>query len=154
MKKLITIFLIAICSYISLYGQKQYAITEKGKTVILSSNGTWKQTDTISDTILYNQKMLLGGCWFVPHDAMRNIKFYENYTFKMHLTNMELVTGSYKILGHDIKLTFNNNPVATYLFIDNKTYSGSPNDALKSYPIDKAEYWFVHSDNWVHPNLE
>jgi hypothetical protein len=71
------------------------------------------------------EKDLIGGCWFVPHSAGINIRFYEDGKFDMNDFNVkknesEELHGKYVIEGTRILLTYDDRPRQWVKLIYNK----------------------------------
>ncbi len=145
MKKFLTTILAVFVVMTFSFGQTQEATTTDGKKVILNADGTWKYVVIKLDTVIYNQDILIGGCWFYPHDAPTNIAFYKDFTFKFN-SYEGLKKGTYSISANNVSLNCSDGTEYQFL-IDDKQY-------LKSYPLEKKQYYLVHSKDWVHPNLE
>ncbi len=144
--KRLTIAVLSITIFISFsFGQVQEATTLEGKKVILNSDGTWKYIEDELDSLSNNQELLLGGCWFYPHDAPTNIAFYKDFTFKFNSFD-GVKKGTYSLYNDDVYLNCRDGSKYQFLIFE-KQY-------LKSYPLEKKEYYLVHSKDWVHPNLE
>ena len=70
-------------------------------------------------------KDLIGGCWFVPHSAGINIRFYEDGRFDMNDFNvkknqMEELHGKYVIDGKKLLLRYDDRPGQWVKLIYNK----------------------------------
>ena len=97
----------------------------------------------------HGQELLLGGCWFIPHDAMTNIRFYKDFTFKFNDfdTNKKekvVLTGTYKLDGNNLLLNCNDGQIIKFDFFkgeipDNNYY-------IKGYPLKTSNYYFVHGE--------
>lgn len=145
MKKIATIIMTVFVEITFSFGQTQEALTSEGKRVILNPDKTWKYAEMTQDTIVYNQETLIGGCWFYPNDAPTNIAFYKDFTFKFN-THQDLKIGTYTISESNIFLQCCDGTKYQFLIYDIQY--------LKSYPLEKKEYYLVHSEDWVHPNLK
>ena len=98
--------------------------------------------------VSYEDKVLYGGCWFVPHNSDVNIRFseYSNFTFHSLDSNgkEEVVQGKYLLDGHNLWLIYNDRPRQKFYFY--KTESTDPHFVIRAYPIETSEYHFVHGN--------
>ncbi|MES2701250.1 MAG: hypothetical protein V4649_01370 [Bacteroidota bacterium] len=97
----------------------------------------------------YDDSILYGGCWFVPHNAGINIKFSAHYNFEFNDYDTEAgreitLTGKYLLDGHSLWLIYNDRPKQKFYF-----YKGDPPDNnyyFKAYPLKTSPYYFVHGN--------
>jgi hypothetical protein len=96
----------------------------------------------------YNDKVLYGGCWFVPHNSGINIRFseYSNFRFQdIDSTEREVVvTGKYLLDGHNLWLIYDDRPKQKFYFY--KTEGPEEHFVIRGYPLETSEYHFVHGD--------
>ena len=96
--------------------------------------------------MVYDDKLLFGGCWFIPHNSEVNIKFSENSNFTMHdvdANGKELVlTGKYLLDGHNLWLIYNERPKQKLHFY--KTEGADAHFTFVAYPVETSKYRFVH----------
>lgn len=96
--------------------------------------------------VAYDDKVLFGGCWFVPHNSETNIRFSENSNFTLHdldSTGKEMVlTGKYLLDGHNLWLIYNERPRQKFNFY--KTEGTDPHFIFVAYPTEISKYRFVH----------
>ena len=98
-------------------------------------------------TANYEDKLLYGGCWFVPHNAGVNLRFTEFSNFQFsdydNTKGGEIVlTGKYLLDGHNLWLIYNDRPKEKFYF-----YKGDgvdDNYYIKGYPLKTSTYYFVH----------
>ncbi len=96
----------------------------------------------------YDDKVLYGGCWFVPHNSLVNIRFSEYSNFQFHdIDSSErevVITGKYLLDGHNIWLIYNDRPKQKFYFY--KTEGAEEHFVIRAYPLETSEYHFVHGD--------
>ena len=97
--------------------------------------------------VSYDDKMLYGGCWFVPHNTGINIRFTEHSNFKLQDTDPEqggevTYTGKFLLDGNNLWLIYNDKPKQKLGF-----YKGAGADEafyIKGYPLKTSESYLVH----------
>ncbi len=98
--------------------------------------------------ISYEDKVLYGGCWFVPHNSEINIKFSEYSNFRFHDIDSNekevIITGKYLLDGHNLWLIYDDRPKQKFYFY--KTEGADEHFVIRSYPLETSEYHFVHGD--------
>ena len=97
--------------------------------------------------VSYDDKLLFGGCWFVPHNSGVNIRFTENSNFAFQDRDKEkgdevAYTGKYLLDGNNLWLIFNDKPKKKFYFY--KGEGSDDNYYIKGYPLKTTEYYFVH----------
>ncbi len=96
----------------------------------------------------YDDKILYGGCWFVPHNSEINIRFSEYSNFRFHdidSTEREvIITGKYLLDGHNLWLIYDDRPKQKFYFY--KTDGPDGHFVIRGYPLETSEYHFVHGD--------
>jgi len=96
----------------------------------------------------YDDRLLFGGCWFVPHNAGVNLRFSENSNFKFEDFDKDkgevTFTGKYLLDGHNLWLLFNDKPKQKFYFY--KGDGADDNYYLKGYPLKTTTYYFVHGE--------
>lgn len=99
--------------------------------------------------VSYDDKLLYGGCWFVPHNAGVNIHFSEFGNFQFadydNANGGEVIfQGKYLLDGHNLWLIYNDRPKQKFYF-----YKGEGADTsyyIKGYPLKTSAYYFVHGN--------
>lgn len=117
--------------------------------LFLSTNICFAQKDRDKEkTFSHDDKVLYGGCWFVPHNSQINIRFSEFSNFQFHNIDSSekevVVTGKYLLDGHNLWLIYNDRPKQKFYFY--KTEGADEHFVIRSYPVDNSEYHFVHGD--------
>jgi len=117
-------------------------------TVLLSLSATvsFAQKEKAAP-VSYDDKLLYGGCWFVPHNAVVNIRFTENSNFQLQEYDNNkggevTYAGKYLLDGNNLWLLYNDKPKQKFYF-----YKGEGADDgyyIKGYPLKTTEYYFVH----------
>ncbi len=97
----------------------------------------------------FNQNLLLGGCWFIPHSADINIRFYRDFTFKFNDYDIKrntevLLTGTYSLDGNDLWLNYSDESKQKFYFY--KAGSPDANYYIKGLPLKTNTYYFVHGE--------
>jgi len=94
----------------------------------------------------YDDKILYGGCWFVPHNSEINIRFSENSNFILHDLDSagkeSVQTGKYLLDGHNLWLIYNERPKQKFNFY--KTEGKDAHFVFVAYPAETGRYKFVH----------
>ena len=98
-------------------------------------------------TTNYDDKLLYGGCWFVPHNAGVNLRFTEFSNFQFsdydNTKGGEIVlTGKYLLDGHNLWLIYNDRPKEKFYFY--KGEGADDNYYINGYPLKTSTYYFVH----------
>ena len=98
-------------------------------------------------TANYDEKVLFGGCWFVPHNSEVNIRFSDFNSFQFKDYDKEkggevTYSGKYLLDGSNLWLIFNDQPKRKFYFY--KGEGGDDNYYIKGYPLKTTEYYFVH----------
>ncbi len=98
--------------------------------------------------VAYDDKVLFGGCWFVPHNSEINIRFSENSNFVLHELDSAgkevALTGKYLLDGHNLWLIYNERPKQKFNFF--KTEGPDAHFVFVSSPPDAGKYKFVHGN--------
>lgn len=93
----------------------------------------------------YDDKVLFGGCWFIPHNSEINIRFSENSNFTMHDIDADgkelIMNGKYLLDGHNLWLIYNERPKQKFHFY--KTEGADAHFIFVAYP-ETSKYKFVH----------
>lgn len=97
----------------------------------------------------FDDKLLYGGCWFVPHNAGVNIHFTEHSDFIFNDYDQEAgreisLTGKFLLDGHNLWLIFNDRPKQKFYFAKEETPGG--NYYFRGYPLKTSTYYFVHGN--------
>lgn len=97
------------------------------------------------DAQLSNVEKLIGN-WFVPHNAMTNMKFLRNKRFEFNdynskLQKEELLKGTYTLENGVLTLLYDDRPSQRFKF-----YKGEKGDA-NYYIKGSAGYYFVKGEN-------
>lgn len=99
-------------------------------------------------TISYEDKVLYGGCWFVPHNSEVNIKFSEYSNFVFHRLDSngkeEVVHGKFLLDGQNLWLIYNDRPKQKFYIY--KTESTDPHFVIRPTPVETSAYRFVHGN--------
>ena len=116
-----------------------------GCALFFALNNCYAQKTT-DKPVVYDDKVLFGGCWFVPHNSEINIRFSENSNFLLHdldATGKEKVmTGKYLLDGHNLWLIYNERPKQKFNFY--KTEGTDAHFIFVAYGIEASKYRFVH----------
>ena len=112
---------------------------------ILACHNCQAQKEKAQPTF-YDEKILFGGCWFIPHNSEVNIRFSENSNFTLHdidSAGKEVVqTGKYLLDGHNLWLIYNERPKQKYNFY--RTEGADAHYMFVAYPTETSKYRFVH----------
>ena len=94
----------------------------------------------------YDDKVLFGGCWFVPHNSDINIKFSEYSNFQLHDLDSngkeELIQGKYLLDGGNLWLIYNDRPKQKFSFY--KTEGSDPHFVIRATQPETNALHFVH----------
>jgi len=116
--------------------------------VLISSSNVGFSQKANDKTETYSDKILFGGCWFTPHNSEINISFSEYSNFCIHNIDSEeheiVLTGKFLLDGHNLWLIYNDRPKQKFYIY--KTEGPDMHYVIRSYPMDKGEYLFVHGD--------
>ena len=117
--------------------------------LVFSHSTGFAQKDKDNGKLLsWDDKVLYGGCWFVPHNSQVNIQFTEYANFLMHdvdANNKEVtITGKYVLDGHNLWLVYNDRPKQKFYFY--KTEGTDEHFVIRGYPVETSEYHFVHGN--------
>jgi hypothetical protein len=96
------------------------------------------------------EKDLIGGCWFIPHNATINIHFFSNNTFVFNDYNSkkdieEKLLGKFILIGQDLYLIYDDRPKQKVkFFIRNE----DKNAVIRISSINKkvADYIFIKGE--------
>lgn len=128
-----------------MYKFRKYLLLIFLSTVVCHNCQAQKQKDI---AISYDEKILFGGCWFIPHNSEVNIRFSENSNFILHdidSTGKEVVqTGKYLLDGHNLWLIYNERPKQKFNFY--KTEGADAHYLFVAYPTETSKYRFVHGN--------
>jgi hypothetical protein len=96
--------------------------------------------------VSYNDKVLFGGCWFVPHNSDVNIKFSEYSNFTFHDLDSsgkeEIIQGKYLLDGGNLWLIYNDRPKQKFSFY--KTEGADPHFVIHATSLESSDLHFVH----------
>ena len=94
----------------------------------------------------YDDKVLFGGCWFVPHNSDVNIKFSEYSNFLLHDLDSngkeQTIQGKYLLDGGNLWLIYNDRPKQKFSFY--KTDGTDPHFVIRSSAPETSALHFVH----------
>jgi hypothetical protein len=104
---------------------------------------------TVIPVTAFDDSLLYGGCWFIPHNAGINIRFtgYANFVFNDYdqENGRELtLTGKYLLDGHNLWLIFNDRPKQKFYFAKEEKPGG--HYYFRGYPLKTSTYYFVHGN--------
>ena len=126
---------------------KLYKFVFTAIVLISISNLCFAQKE-INKPETYNDKILFGGCWFTPHNSEINITFSDYSNFRFHNIDSNehevIITGKFLLDGHNLWLIYNDRPKQKFDFY--KTEGPDAHYVIRSYPLEKSEYLFVHGD--------
>ena len=126
---------------------KLYRFVFTAIVLIFSSFTCLSQKDK-DKTVTYTDKVLFGGCWFVPHNSEIYLTFSEYSNFRFHDIDSNehevFITGKYLLDGHNLWLIYDDRPKQKFDFY--KTEEPDAHYEIRSYPIEKGGYLFVHGD--------
>ena len=116
--------------------------------LFFSCNICFAQKNKATDKPTWDDKVLFGGCWFVPHNSQVNIRFSDYSNFQFHdIDSSEreiVINGKYLLDGHNLWLIYNDRPKQKFYFY--KTEGADEHFVIRAYPIETSEYRFVHGD--------
>ncbi len=96
--------------------------------------------------VSHEDKILFGGCWFVPHNSDVNIRFSEYSNFVLHNLdsngNEQTVQGKYLLDGNNLWLIYNDRPKEKFSFY--KTEGADPHFVIRGWPPETNPLHFVH----------
>ena len=111
--------------------------------LLLTSNICFAQKEK---SVSYNDKVLFGGCWFVPHNSDVNLKFSEYSNFIFHDLDSsgkeEVIQGKYLLDGGNLWLIYNDRPKQKFSFY--KTEGTDPHFVIRAISPESADLHFVH----------
>jgi len=97
-------------------------------------------------SVTYDDKVLFGGCWFVPHNSEINIKFSEYSNFTLHALDSngkeKVIQGKYLLDGGNLWLIYNDRPKQKFSFY--RTDGNDPHFVIRGYESEASPYHFVH----------
>ncbi len=128
---------------------KLHSIVFTAIVLLFSHNISFAQKDKDRDKPFANDdKVLFGGCWFVPHNSQVNLKFSDYSNFEFHDIDSNarevVITGKYLLDGHNLWLIYNNRPKQKFYFY--KTDGADEHFVIRGYPLETSEYHFVHGN--------
>ena len=115
-------------------------------TILVCHNCLAQKQKDIS--VSYDEKVLFGGCWFIPHNSEVNIRFSENSNFTLHDIDSAgkdvIQTGKYLLDGHNLWLIYNEHPKQKFNFY--RTEGADAHYMFVAYPTETSRYRFVHGN--------